>query len=165
MNFFLFALVGIAVTFIARWGVDLRRRNAQTWESLVARLSPAWNSPKEHETEVGTTATLEERWNRVQGASGLCTIYQNAKVMQEMADYAVRHKSTIDPTLLAELRSDALQIRMLVMIALTQYALQQLNEGICGKAGRAASIYQEMSTRMNSVLQAGAVAPQFVGAR
>ena len=102
---------------------------------------------------------------RVEALVSQALVEQARNAGQEMADYATRHNSTIDSTLLAELRSDALQIRFLVAFALVQYALHQLNEGICGKAGRAASIYQEMSSRMTSVLQAGTPVPQFVGAR
>jgi hypothetical protein len=166
MSFFLFALAGIAVACTARWSVQVRRRNTQTWESLLARLQPGWNSPDWAESAQNEPATPEERWNRVHGASGLCTMYQNARVMQEMADFAVRHNTGIDLTLLAELRSDALQIRFLVLTALGEYALHQVNEGISGKAGRAASIYQEMSARMSGLLEVGATpSMQFVGAR
>lgn len=165
MNFFSFALAGISIACIVRWGMWVHRRSNQSWESIAAHLEPGWNSPAWTEIPETSESTPEERWSRVNGARGLCTMYQNAKVMQEMASYASRQDSGIDPMLLAELRSDALQIRLLVVVALAQYAMHQVNEEICGKAGRAASIYQEMSQRMSDLLQVGTPAMQFVGAR
>lgn len=165
MHFFLFALIGIAAACIVRWGMQVRRRNAQTWNALIARLQPDWNSSVWLDVIENSDGSPEERWQRVHGASGLWIMYKNAKVMQEMADYAVRHNSGIDPSLLAELRSDALQIRMLVLYALTEYALHQVNEETWDKAGRAALTYRHMSKQMSELLQAGTPMMQFIGAR
>lgn len=160
MNFFLFVLAGVAVTGVVRWSIQVRRRNAQTWDSLAARLHPGWDAPIHQSTE---DSSLEEHWRSVRGARGLWLMYQNAKAMQDMVSFAVRHKSALDPVLLAELRSDAMQIRMLVLATLGQYAVHQLNEEICGKAGRAASTYDAMSQRMSFVLEAGNPQMHLVG--
>lgn len=154
-----------ATTFLLRARAETKRRNAQTWDQLVARLEPGWNPIQLGRCLESQDATPEERWERLRGARGLYVMFQNAKVMMEMADYAARNGSAIDRELLAELRSDALQIRVSVVIALTQYALHQVNERICSNATRAAAMYKNMSVRMSDVLQvSGQLAPQLVGA-
>lgn len=154
-----------AATFLLRTRAEARRRNAQSWDQLVARMEPGWNPVQLAMCLQAQDATPEESWERLHGARGLYVMYQNAKVMLDMADYATRNGSSIDRQVLAELRSDALQIRVSVVIALTQYAMHQVNERICSNALRAASMYKDMSTRMNDVLEgSGQLAPQFVGA-
>jgi len=37
------AIAAIAL-YLARWRMGFRRRNAQTWESLLARLRPDWSA-------------------------------------------------------------------------------------------------------------------------
>ena len=163
MGLILFPIVIAAAAAIVlfRWNRQVRCRNGQSWESLVARLQPARNL-----CELTELATPEERWQQVAGAQGLCAMYQNAKVMLEMADYAASRGELVDRELLAMLRSDALQIRLLVIRALTQYALHRLNDGIGVSALRAATMYQEMSARMGALLEVnGGVAAQYAGAR
>jgi hypothetical protein len=140
--------IASAALLLFRASSQARRRNAQSWESIVARLRPGLNP-----ADLSEEATPEQRWQQLDGARGLCVMFQNAKVMLEMASYAARNSDTVDPDLLANLRSDALQIRVLVLRALIAYALHQLNEGITLNAFRAASMYREMSGRMSAVLQ------------
>lgn len=155
-----------ATTFLLRARAEARRRRSQTWDQLVARLEPGWNSVQLGRCLQTQDATPEESWERLRGARGLYVMYQNAKVMLEIADFAARNGSSIDRKMLAELRSDALQIRVSVVIALTQYAMHQVNERICSNALRAASMYKEMSARMSDVLQVnGQLAPQLLGVR
>ncbi len=154
-----------AAMFLLRARAEARRRSEQTWDQLVARLEPGWNPVQLGRCLQVEEATPEERWERLRGARGLCVMYQNAGVMLEMADYAARNGSSIDHQILAELHSDALQIRVSVVLALTQYAMHQLNERICSNALRAASMYKDMSVRMGDVLQVNQqLAPLYVGA-
>lgn len=164
--FFQVLAITAATLIFLRWRAQVRRRNAQSWESLVARLQPDWNLRVLHESFVDTAATPQERWEQLQGARGLCAMYRNANVMLDMVDYATRHGAAVDHETLAALRSDALHIRLFVAIALIQYAFSQLNEGICANALRAASMYRAMSGRMYELVQvyAGGAAPQLVGA-
>ncbi len=74
--------------------------------------------------EEGVDATPDDAWRRMDGAKGLWVIYQNARVMLEMADYAAQHSDNVDRVVLETLRSDAMQIRLCVMMALAQYAIQ-----------------------------------------
>ena len=146
MIFALLPFIAIAVVafYLARWRADVRRRNAQSWESLVARLRPdssAHELSDQFLWKEGLKTTPEETWKRIQGPHGLWAMYQNSRVMLEMADYAARNSDSVNNTLLANLRSDAMQIRVCVLMALVQYAFSQVNEGICGNAFRAASMY------------------------
>lgn len=151
---------GAVVAVLLRSSAKARRRNQQSWESIVSRFQPDWTIP-----DLDQSASPEERWQQLGGAHGLWAMYQNAKVMLEMADYAARNTEAMDAELLANLRSDALQIRVLVAGALAKYALHQLNEGISSNVYRAASLYREMTGRMTGLLpvNAGALAPQYLG--
>lgn len=163
------AVVTALIAYLYHWVLRARRRNAQTWGSLMARLRPDWNSRDLSDPTLwanAVAATPEEKWERIEGARGLCAMFQNAGVMLEMADYAARNSNTIDRELLAGLRSDAMQIRVSVMEALARYAFCQVNEGICGNALKAASMYALMTTRMTQLLQVNAagMVPRFVAA-
>jgi hypothetical protein len=163
------AVITALIAYLYHWVLRARRRNAATWGSLMARLRPDWNSRELTDPTLwadALTATAEEKWQRIEGARGLCAMFQNAGVMLEMADYAARNSDTIDPELVAGLRTDALQIRVSVLEALARYAFCEVNEGICGNALRAASMYTMMTTRMTQLLQVNAagMVPQFVAA-
>jgi hypothetical protein len=114
----------------------------------------------------GLSTTPEETWERIQGARGLWAMYQNAGVMLEMADFAARNSSSVDLELLATLRSDAMQIRVCVLMSLAQYACSRASEGVRVNAFRAASMYTGMAARMTQLLQenAAVVVPDFVAA-
>lgn len=158
-----------AAAYLHHWSVRARRRNSQTWGSLLARLRPDWNSRELNDPALWAKAlhaTPEEKWQRIEGARGLVAMYQNASVMLEMADFAARNSDTVDRDLLASLRSDAMQIRISVLAALARYAFSQVNESICVNALRAASIYTEMTTHMTQLLNqnAAGMVPNFVAA-
>ena len=48
---------------------------------------------------------------------GLWVMYQNARTMLEMADFAAKNSDTVDRLLIETLRSDAMQIRVCVLMA------------------------------------------------
>jgi len=164
------ALFAVVAFLMVRLRASARRRNEQSWESLLSRLRLDWRvrvlSDHHPYWKEGLGTTPQDAWQRMEGPKGLCVMYQNAGVMQEMADYAARNSDSLDRELIASLRSDAMQIRLYVAIALGQYAFCQVNESICVNAFRAASMYTEMTTRMSELLQAqGTVlVPQFVSA-
>ena len=168
MMYFLFPIVVIALValYLGHLRAAARRRNSQTWESLTAQLRLDWSSRELSEGSAEIVATPENVWQRMEGPKGLCVMYQNARVMMEMADYAARNSESIDRKLLETLRSDAMHIRVYVAIALGQYAFRQLNESICVNAYRAAAMYVEMSDRMTELLQvqAGGLVPDFSAA-
>jgi hypothetical protein len=147
----------------------VRRRNAQSWDSLLARLRPDWSAHalSDHFLwKEGLNATPEEAWQRMEGPKGLWVMHQNARVMLEMADYAAKSSGGVDRVLLETLRSDAMQIRLCVLMALAQYAFSQASEGVRVNAFRAAQMYTGMAARMTQLLQenAAVIVPDFVAA-
>jgi hypothetical protein len=169
MIFALIQMVAIAAVaaYLSWRKAGARRRNAQSWESLVARLRPDWGAREwsGRFEEEDLRATPEEKWRRIRGAQGLWAMYENSCVMLEMADFAARNSDSVDRDLLAALRSDAVQIRLCVLLALGRYAVSQVNESICVNAFRAAAMYTEMASRMTELLQGNAgLLPEFVAA-
>jgi hypothetical protein len=160
----------VAITFfLVRWRMSVRRRNAQTWDSLLASLRLDWSARELSDNflwKEGLNATPEDAWKRMEGPKGLWVIYQNARVMLEMADYASKHCEGVDRLLIETLHSDAMQIRVCVLTALAQYAFSQASEGVRVNAYRAASMYTGMAARMTQLLQehAAVLVPDFVAA-
>lgn len=162
------AVVGVTI-YLLRWRSAARRRNAQSWDSLLARLRPDWSARELSDHflwKEGINATAEDAWRRMDGPKGLWAMYQNARVMLEMADYADRHSENVDRLLLETLRSDAMQIRVCVLMALAQYGFSQASEGVRVNAYRAATMYTGMAARMTQLLQehAATIVPDFVAA-
>jgi len=162
------AVVAIAL-ILGKWRKSVQRRNAQTWDTLLARLRPEWSARELSDHflwQEGLSATPEDAWRRMEGPKGLWVIYQNARIMQEMADFAAKNCDTIDRLLIETLHSDAMQIRVCVLAALTQYAFRHASEGVRVNAYRAASMYTGMAARMTQLLQENApvMVPDFVAA-
>jgi hypothetical protein len=162
------AIVGVAL-YLARWRKGVRRRNEQSWDSLLARLRPDWSARELSDHflwKEGLSATPEDAWQRMEGPKGLWVMYQNARVMLEMADYAARNSDSVDRLLLETLRSDAMQIRVCVLAALAQYGFSKTSEGVRVNAFRAAQMYTGMAARMTQLLQENAafIVPDFVAA-
>jgi hypothetical protein len=163
------AALTIVALYLGKWRAGVRQRNTQSWESLIIRLRPDWSARELSDHYLwreGVSATPEETWKRIRGAHGLWAMYQNARVMLEMADYALLHCESVDRELVETLRSDAMQIRVCVLMALAQYAFSQASEGVRVNAFRAASMYTGMAARMTQLLQENAaiVVPDFVAA-
>lgn len=163
------AAIAVVATYLVRLRAGARKRQVQSWDSLVARLRSDWSARELTEHFLwreGLDTTPEETWNRVRGPYGLCAMYQNAGVMVEMADFAARNSDSVDHELLETLRNDAMHIRICVLTALARYAFSQVNDAISVSAYRAASMYTGMAARMTQLLQesAAGVVPDFVAA-
>jgi len=163
------AVLAAVVGFFLRWRAGVRRRNTQSWESLLARLRSEWSARELSDQFLWKdelNATPEDAWQRMEGPKGLWVMFQNAHVMMEMADFAARNSNDVDRVLLETLRSDAMQIRVCVLMGLTQYAFTQASEGVRVNAFRAASLYTGMAARLTRLLQdhAAIVLPDFVAA-
>src|SRR6516165_4139207 len=92
------AIVAITL-YLVQWRASVRRRNAETWDSLLAKLRPDWSARELSDQflwKEGLSATPEDTWTRMKGPHGLWVMYQNAKVMLEMADYASRNCEQVD---------------------------------------------------------------------
>ena len=163
------AAIAAIAFYLVRWQIGVRRRNAQSWESLLAKLRLDWSARELSDHflwKEGLSTTPEEAWKRMEGPKGLWVIYQNARVMLEMADYAAKHCEGVDRLLVETLHSDAMQIRVCVLTALAQYAFTQASEGVRVNAFRAASMYTGMAARTTQLLQehAAILVPDFVAA-
>ncbi len=164
-----FAVVALVALYLGHWLIGSRRRNKKSWESLIAQLRPDWSGRElsnDFLWKEGLSATPEETWKRIEGARGLCAMYQNAGVMLQMANFAARNCDSVDHMLLETLRSDAMQIRLCVLSALFKYAFSQASEGVRVNAFRAASMYTSMAARMTQLMQehAAMALPDFVAA-
>jgi len=163
------AAIAAIAFYLGRWRASVRRRNSETWESLLAQLRPDWSARELSENFLwreGLSATPEDAWQRMDGPKGLWVMHQNARVMLQMADYASRNCEGVDRLLIETLHSDAMQIRVCVLMALGQYAFTQASEGVRINAFRAASMYTGMAARMTTLLQdhAAMMVPDFVAA-
>lgn len=166
--FQIFSFAAIAL-YLFRWQVGIRKRNVQSWESLLARLRQDGNVRELNEQYLwkeGLTVTPEDAWQRMDGPKGLWVMYKNAQVMQEMADYAYRNSKDVDRLLIETLHSDAIQIRLCVLMALVQYGFTQASEGVRVNAFRTAALYSGMAARMTRLLQENyaTILPDFVSA-
>jgi hypothetical protein len=164
-----FGAVVLVALYLGRWRLSVRRRNTQSWEALMSRLRPDWSARELSDQflwKEGLSTSPEETWTRMEGPHGLWVMYQNAKVMLEMANYATRNCENVDRVLVETLRSDAMQIRVCVLMALAQYAFSHASEGVRVNAFRAASMYTGMAARMTQLLQqnAAVLVPDFVAA-
>ena len=167
------AIVGALLVYLGKWRNRMRRRNVQSWDSLLCRLRSDWSASElssQFLWKEGVTATHDDIWERLDGPHGLWAMYQNASVLLEMADYAVDSTplgaDPIDPMVIEDLRSDAMQIRLCVLMSLAQYALSKATEGVKVNAYRAASHYSNMAARMTALIQdhAAVILPDFVAA-
>ena len=162
------SVVGITL-YLGHWRKRARQRNNQSWETLLGRLRPDWSARElsnDFLWKEGVSATPEETWKRMEGPRGLMVMFKNAGVMLEMADFASKNSQNVDRVILETLRSDAMHIRMCVLMALGQYAFTQASEGVRVNAYRAASMYTGMAARMTRLMQehAAVMVPDFVAA-
>lgn len=163
------AVIAAIGYYLYRWRKNVRRRNAQTWDTLLARLRPEWSARELSDRflwQEGISTGPEEAWRRMEGPKGLWVMYENVSVMLEMASYARKHCDGVDPVLISTLHSDAMQIRLCVLLALAQYAFTAASEGVRVNAYRAACMYTGMAARMTGLLQnyAAVMVPDFVAA-
>lgn len=163
-----FVVLAIAL-YLVRWRKSVQLRNAESWETLLGRLRSDWSARDLSDGflwQEGLSATPDDAWQRMDGPRGLWAIYQNARVMHEMADFAAKNCPEVDRLLVETLHSDAMQIRVCVLMALAQYGFAHASEGVRVNAYRAAVMYTGMAARMRQLLQdnAGAMIPDFVAA-
>jgi hypothetical protein len=107
------AAVSAVTLHLVRCRLQIRRRNRQSWNFLSARLDSRWNFAVLHEEETNATPAM------------LWTIYRNAQIMQQMADYIERNYQNADRKLIATLHRDATRIRFASLASLAQYAFRK----------------------------------------
>jgi hypothetical protein len=163
------AVISCLCGYLVRWRMGVRRRNNQSWDSLLARLRPNWSARELSDQflwKEGLNATPQDAWQRMEGPTGLWVMYKNAQTMIEMADFAAKNSENVDRLLVETLRSDAMQIRVCVLMALAQYGFSKASEGVRINAFRAATMYTGMAARMTQLLQENVpvMVPDFVAA-
>src|SRR5437868_14743490 len=92
-------VIAAVVGFFLRWRAGVRRRNSQSWDSLLARLRPEWSARELSEQflwKEGLNATPDDAWQRMEGPKGLWVMFQNARTMIELADFATRNSNDVD---------------------------------------------------------------------
>jgi len=95
----------MALFMFRRWS-ELHARNRRSWDEIVSRLSPAWKCADL--LQPGDTTLL--------AAARLWTVFRDAGVMMELADYADRDGR--DSGSVQELRFTALSLRFAALRAL-----------------------------------------------
>ena len=95
------AVFAAVAGFFVRWRAAVRRRNAQSWDSLLAQLRQDWSARELSDQflwKEGLNATQDDAWQRMEGPKGLWVMFQNAKVMMEMADFAAKNGAAFSST-------------------------------------------------------------------
>jgi hypothetical protein len=90
-----FALIILYLTY---WRVRQSQLSTESWESLHANL-------------IETSSDENPLWAK----------YRRGGILLRIADYADRHSVMVDPAMIAQLRSDALRIRLGALLALMRF--------------------------------------------
>jgi hypothetical protein len=155
---------------MALWRRAQGRRKQRSWDEIVTALRvDDWGLDEVSERYLyrgGINATPTDIWHRIDGARGLWAMYRNAPLLVQLADYAAEHGTDPDEALLAGLRSDAVQIRLCVLMALAKYAISHSTVAASMNAHRATTLYTEMLARLTTLFQesAGQLFPKYLEA-
>jgi hypothetical protein len=148
------AIVAIAALYFFYRMVSIHERRQFVRELLTAEFQPMSSDP-----ELSNPLCLNEeqaaawkRWTSMQSAS-LWSMYTNAGVMIEIADFVDQNCTGVDQELLTALRNDAMQIRSCALIELTKYARSRVSERTIGNAARAAAYYADILSRTARLLE------------
>ena len=153
------ATTAIPAAYAIYWRRAQARRRSADWDSILGRFRShsefGFADISEHYLySAGIEATPENIWPRIHGAQGLWAMFVNAGVLMELADYAAAHGGEAVPEMLIEeLRSDALQLRIAVLIALARYGVSRSGVSASVNAHRAACAYGSMLAHMTTLFQ------------
>lgn len=153
------AAAAVPAAYAIHWRRAQAVRRSADWDTIVARFRS--NSEfgfaevsERYLYSPGIQATPEDIWPRINGAHGLWAMFTNAGVLMELADYASIHGGEAIPEmLLEELRSDALQLRLAVLIAIARYGFSRSGVSASVNAHRAACAYSAMLAHMTTLFQ------------
>jgi hypothetical protein len=151
------------IAFVGLWRRAQAKRKQRSWD-----CASDWGMQEVSERYLyrgGINATPSDIWTRIDGTRGLRAIYTNAPLLVQLADYAAEHSGDPDVALLEELRSDAFQIRLLVLSALAKNLLFH-SKAASTSAHMATALYSEMLARLTRLLQenAGQLFPAYLEA-
>src|SRR5271169_4020508 len=152
------AVPSVLFAYAVYWRRGQTKRKAADWDSIVARLrsNSAFNFDEVAERYLysdGIRATPRDIWSRIDGANGLWAMFINAGVLMQLADYATEHGKDVPEELIEELHSDALQIRIAVLMALAKYGFSRSGVAASVNAHRAATAYSSMLAHITTLFQ------------
>lgn len=153
------AVAAVPAAYALYWRRNQARRRNADWDSILSRFRSHSEFGFAEITEhylysPGIQATPQDIWPRIRGAQGLWAMFVNAGVLMELADYAAAHGGEAIPEMLIEeLRSDALQLRLAVLVALARYGFSRSGVSASVNAHRAACAYSAMLAHMTTLFQ------------
>lgn len=147
-------IVAISALYFFYLLVSIHQRRKFIWGLLTANLQPKSSGPQlERQLRLNKKqAAAWDKWKNMQSAS-LWSMYVNAGVMLELANFVDQHCTGVDPGVLAALRNDAMQIRSCSLVELTGRACSQVSQHTIGNAASAATYYADMLTRTAQLLE------------
>jgi len=147
----------LLISYAVVWRRQQMKRRRKSWYEIVSQLrGNDWGIEEITENYLykgGILATKEDIWQRIAGCHGLMAMYNNAPVLVQLADYAAEHGQGVDQKMLENLRSDAFQIRLCVMLALAQHVMSASSQGASLNAHRATATYSEMLVSLTAFIQ------------
>lgn len=153
------ALTAVPAAYTIYWRRSQTKRRKAGWDSILSRFRShsefgIAEISERYLYSSGIQATPEDIWPRIHGAEGLWAMFINAGVLMELADYAAEHGGdNIPEVLIEELRSDALQLRLAVLVGLVRYGVSRSGVSASVNAHRAACAYSSMLAHMTTLFQ------------
>ena len=152
-------VTAVPAVYALHWRrAQTKRRNAG-WDSILTRFRShsefgIAEISERYLYSPDIQATPEDIWPRIHGAEGLWAMFVNAGVLMELADYAADHGGEdIPEILIEELRSDALQLRIAVLVGMLRYGISRSGVSASVNAHRAACAYGSMLAHMTTLFQ------------
>ena len=150
-------ITALVLAYAGYWRKRQMSRRNSSWAGIVSKLSPNdWGFEGVAERYLygeGIRATPQDIWERIHGAKGLWAMYRNSSVLLQLADYASEHGEGVSEELLEGLRSDAVQIRMCVLMALAQHVVTRSSVAASVNAHRATNTYSILLARTTALFQ------------
>lgn len=153
------AVAAVPAAYAIYWRRAQAKRRSADWDAIMSRFRSNSEFGFSDLTErylysPVVQATAEDIWLRINGAVGLWSMFVNAGVLMELADYAATHGGeTIPELLIEELRTDALQLRIAVITALLRYGFSRSGVSASVNAHRAACAYGSMLAHITTLFQ------------
>jgi hypothetical protein len=150
-------LTALLIAYAGFWRRRQMKHRAKSWDGIISQLHcNDWGIEEISERFLYKSeiqATPQDVWQRIHGCKGLWAMYKNSPVLVQLADYAAEHGEGVDEVLLEGLRSDAFQIRVCVLMALSQYMFSASSIGASVNAHRAVATYNAMLVRLTAFIQ------------
>ena len=150
-------LTALLIAYAGFWRRQQMKRRAKSWSAIVSQLRcNDWGIEEITERYLYKSevrVSTEDVWQRISGCKGLWAMYKNCPVLVQLADYAAENGNNVDHEMLEGLRSDAIQIRLCVMLALGQYVFSASPVAASVNAHRAVATYSAMMVKLTAFIQ------------